>query len=443
MAECQVCAEKFTKVIRREIMCMHCKGEICLKCFCTYLLTDGTKQVCMLCDKEINIEFIYLHTPKTFRESYKVKLINLEVIREKGKIDSTRQIEDAKRTIDRCRSRRAALHKHYRAYPEDQEVAEFFGRTREEEVEASMIAELPEHEVATITKSFHCPRPECNGMVSRGKCGACQSKVCCKCRELKASVHECNEDIIKTLKAMESNVKPCPKCKIPIYKIDGCDQMFCVECKTAFSWRKGTIETRIIHNPHYFQWMRETGGVLERQPGDDPCGERFTRALNILLPRRGQCLFTMRNQWCAELVENSFLRRTLGEVEDCLDRLNTRLFDGQYDQEHKRKLRLKYIKELDAGSAKAEQLWFNGLKTRFSKVEREKDILSILEMYKHAMQNMVVESVETNNFLALEEGLKGLINHVNDQFTEIKSRHNTKGKYNLDDKTGFSLYNLV
>jgi hypothetical protein len=62
--------------------------------------------------------------------------------------------------------------------------------------------------------------------------------------------------------------------------VRNCDQMWCVQCHTAFSWRTGRIETT-IHNPHYYEWMRRTGGEVPRNPLDVPCrrpelGHRFS-----------------------------------------------------------------------------------------------------------------------------------------------------------------------
>lgn len=57
--------------------------------------------------------------------------------------------------------------------------------------------------------------------------------------------------------------------------VSNCDQMWCTQCHTAFSWRTGQIETK-IHNPHYYEYMRNKNGSVPREPGDNNiefCGE--------------------------------------------------------------------------------------------------------------------------------------------------------------------------
>ena len=53
--------------------------------------------------------------------------------------------------------------------------------------------------------------------------------------------------------------------------------MWCTQCHTAFSWKSGQIENK-IHNPHYYQWRRKTGG-LAREPGDVACGNEMNHHL--------------------------------------------------------------------------------------------------------------------------------------------------------------------
>ena len=119
-----------------------------------------------------------------------------------------------------------------------------------------------------------CPAEGCKGFLSgQWKCGLCHVKVCEKCHEIKNETadnpHVCNEDNVKTAEKIMKDTKPCPSCSSLIFKISGCDQMWCTQCQTAFSWKTGDIERKVIHNPHYYQWMRSiNNGILPRVRGD-------------------------------------------------------------------------------------------------------------------------------------------------------------------------------
>ena len=97
---------------------------------------------------------------------------------------------------------------------------------------------------------------------------------CKNCNEVKDILHiECDPDKVKTMELINKDTKPCPKCGTMIHKINGCDMMYCVDCNTPFSWKRGTIETGTIHNPHYYEFLRkQNNGVIPRNPGDVPCG---------------------------------------------------------------------------------------------------------------------------------------------------------------------------
>jgi hypothetical protein len=118
----------------------------------------------------------------------------------------------------------------------------------------------------------------CRGFLStQWKCGTCQLFYCHDCHGLIGTVkelpHTCDPGAKATAAMIQKETKPCPKCGIRITKIDGCDQMWCTECHTAFSWNTGQIITHRIHNPHFYEYQRRmNNGAPPREVGDIPCG---------------------------------------------------------------------------------------------------------------------------------------------------------------------------
>ena len=130
-----------------------------------------------------------------------------------------------------------------------------------------------------------CMGEECKGFLSsQWKCGMCNHWSCPEChvvigiergQEINGIEHVCDTDTLATAKLLDSDTKQCPTCSVGIFKIDGCDMMFCVDCHTSFSWKTGKIETGIIHNPHYFEWLRSGGKTADRNPNEVRCGREM------------------------------------------------------------------------------------------------------------------------------------------------------------------------
>ena len=109
-----------------------------------------------------------------------------------------------------------------------------------------------------------CPSPNCHAYLdNRFTCEVCKVVVCGSCHMIKdVSRHQCKEEDISTVKQLKRDSRNCPGCGAFIYKIDGCDQMWCTHCHTAFSWKTGIkIEHGQIHNPHFYEWRRSNGGL--------------------------------------------------------------------------------------------------------------------------------------------------------------------------------------
>lgn len=287
--ECSVCLEKITGSVRKEVPCQYCQYAACLTCVKRYMLESPQDAHCMNCKRAWNREFIDSYLSMSFRKNtLKAHREEILVDREKARLpllqprvsakvrademnvqilDSLKMVAELEKTVASARHNIYALQNR---------------QHRLREIAAGRIPPTEENavgdkkEVRQFTQK--CPVEDCRGFLSsQWKCGTCQTYVCHECLVPKGkdrdAAHTCNEDTKATAALIRKETKPCPKCGMGISKVDGCDQMWCISCQTPFSWSTGRLVFGVVHNPHYYQWLRtQNGGEAPRVAGDIPCG---------------------------------------------------------------------------------------------------------------------------------------------------------------------------
>jgi hypothetical protein len=273
--ECSVCVEQLNKSTRKRVECGSCDFSACRECYKHYLLTTNDNPHCMNCKKDWDQGLMIEKFEKQFLNTkYKLHRENVLVDRERSKMVATqphveRILENRKLRAEICK-------------------LDLLKRETEKKMREIQLQIRPYNQnIVTERKQFirKCMGEECKGFLSnQWKCGMCDHWSCPDChvviglergQEIAGTEHVCNADTLATAKLLDSDTKQCPTCSVGIFKIDGCDMMFCVDCHTSFSWRTGKIETGIIHNPHYFEWLRAGGKTIERNPNEVRCGREM------------------------------------------------------------------------------------------------------------------------------------------------------------------------
>jgi hypothetical protein len=237
-----------------------------------------------------------------------------------------------------------------------------------------------------------CPDEECRGFLStQWKCGMCDKWTCPDCHVIKGTTrdaeHTCDPDVKATAQLLAKDTKPCPKCSTPIHKIEGCDQMWCTQCHTAFSWRRGTIETR-IHNPHYYEWQRQqNGGVAPRNFGDFECGrdladQRANRFINKTLSKVGimDDLNTNQQAQMQTLIEyiQLYVRKTIHLQEHDGQRFRT---DNVVDN---LEVRVRYLKKEITDKQFASKVY-----AAYKAHEKKKDIADVIQLQVQGVTDII------------------------------------------------------
>ena len=307
MTECQICVVAFNASSHKPVPFNCCGVLACKACVRQYLVTDHKMPRCINCAVQLKKDFLVEHlnfnwVKQTYNPFHGETLLQLALKRLPAAIPLAEA--EQKRTELRVQNARYEvevnkLMRQVNRLRDAQRANEF--RIRGEDVPMRLRNDLVTEGagiVADVKKKFtmRCPNNGCNGFLSTGyKCGLCGHDTCSDCLVVlpkagaaggaaagggAAAAHECVESDRLSAKMIKAETRPCPTCGQRIFKNGGCDQMFCTEpmadgsgvCGTAFSYKTGEIEKGAIHNPHYYELMRLTGGNVPRNIGDVRCG---------------------------------------------------------------------------------------------------------------------------------------------------------------------------
>ena len=278
---CDVCCEKFNKINHKKVECPYCDLKSCRSCSQKYILSSHQDPHCMGCKTAWNREFVDSFCTKYFRNTeLRRHRENVLFEREKALMPETQpeveriiNMRKLKQILQTQRERLLELH--YRNTGENEITPEIRDLYRDMENTYRYLQELRSSQRDTISepRTFvrKCPKEECKGFLSEEWfCGLCNVYYCKECNEQLTEGHECDPEMVKTMQLLNKDSKSCPNCGTVIHKTDGCAQMWCINCHTAFNFTTGQIETGRIHNPHFIEFRRKNIG--SREHGDIPCG---------------------------------------------------------------------------------------------------------------------------------------------------------------------------
>ena len=303
------------------------------------------------------------------------------------------------------------------AYREAQHTVAFMGRLVNRVGEPVAAAAVKK----AWTFTMKCPASGCEGFVGLDwVCGLCAASVCKGCQEIHGE-STCDPDKVASVKALRKEAKPCPKCAALISKIDGCDQMWCTQCHTAFSWRTGQEETH-VHNPHYYQWRRQNGG-LAPVPADQQ---------GIQGPVAG-CMrpFQVIQQF-ERIVESNrrLVRHDIGKMPGLLYHYNhvfvllgTEQTDHAHAESEKHTFRVhRLVGEINDAK------WGTELQRLDKRARKDQRLRQLLDMFLNTAADIIrphLPERELGNVDALFTQLKSLNDYIKQHLVKIRSEFNT------------------
>ena len=345
MNDCSICCETFNKSNRSKINCKTCENDeiiVCRSCAKRYILDQPTDPSCMVCKIEWEQEFLSDNFTKTFvTKELKQHRENYLFEKQMALLPETQEYAEQLKLVKTLNKKKEELYQKRREL--ETKLRKMNNEIREIDRTIFDIQHGNQSYQQTEKPKFtyKCPVENCNGFLNeKFECGICDNKICKHCMEIKEEEHVCNEEKKETVALLKQDTKPCPKCGELIHKLkNGCDQMYCIKCHTAFSWNNGTIDRGTIHNPEYYRWMRENGQQIPRNPLDivrDLCGNDvidYTRLLRIMRMYFPQKHDSKQTDRLANNYRDHIQTVTISNMHRMLQHINFAIRDFTHDNE--------------------------------------------------------------------------------------------------------------
>ena len=284
--ECIVCCEPSNKTKHLLIECEHvaCKYNACRECVRSYLLISASDPHCMECKTNWSPRFMLILNKNWLSDIYRPHREKLLCDIELSKITETMPAAERYKSWQAQQQICEEIRAEWIAHKAQTEklLDKYNAATR---LAHNIKSGKEEEKVEKKEFFMSCPAVNCNGMLStQYKCGICDIFACKECNECigmnKTAEHTCDPNNVASAQAIKKETKQCPGCHNRIYRVEGCSQMWCTGCHTAFDWNTGKkVVSGRLHNPHWLEYQRGlNGGTAPRAPGDVPCGGICSRS---------------------------------------------------------------------------------------------------------------------------------------------------------------------